>query len=661
MAQPGLTILTLPIRAHEPIRVRLYSKDGKPISGSLTASVGGTAVNFRFRGGASALSHAVSTYVPMTGDVTDWGDASPGTLVRLTFTAGGASSHDESRVQGGAVTLTAVQHRQTRSRADRSGRYKSEGMGWLPDPPDARDLNLRSARVRDRLGQLGASLGRGVSGTSRGLHSHAGQVLVDLRQWCSPIEDQGQIGSCTAQAVVGALEYLQRKLGADHVDASRLFLYRVTRRFLGWEHLGDTGAFLRSTMKALRLFGSPPERYWPYVEAAWDDEPDAFAYAFAQNFKSLEYFRLDTDVVQLKSCLDSGLPFAFGFSCFESLDAPEVTATGLIPYPLARERNTGGHAVLAVGYTQSHVIIRNSWGAAWGDDGYGYLPWSYFDPVAPLASDCWALVNAAWVPHDEADHDVALSTLGASKRLLRVPVAEAARPSYIAARHGDDPLRRLPLMLSKGHLVAQNAGQLVPQSRTALGVTVSLTEITLRESFDFALFGEATNEVYVHAIAWDLSGDSAFIWPAKEVADLAGHCRMQKGDVWRFLGSGLALWPNKPVVGALYVRLVLMESDDSSGAIETLDALQDAVALAKLDEALGALAAGPEAATLAAIGAAASALNVFVVAALKGNRDDVVALFEGSWTTPHLAEAQRSVYSQRGAEIVLEIAPDPTP
>lgn len=109
------------------------------------------------------------------------------------------------------------------------------------------------------------------------------------------------------------------------------------------------------------------------------------------------------------------------------------------------------------------------------------------------------------------------------------------------------------------------------------------------------------------------------------------------------------------------MRLVLMESDDSSGAIETLDALQDAVALAKLDEALGALAAGPEAATLAAIGAAASALNVFVVAALKGNRDDVVALFEGSWTTPHLAEAQRSVYSQRGAEIVLEIAPDPTP
>jgi C1A family cysteine protease len=236
---------------------------------------------------------------------------------------------------------------------------------------------------------------------------------VDLRQWFSPIEDQGQIGSCTANAGIGLLEYFERKAHNNHVDASRLFLYKVTRNLLHWT--GDTGAYLRSTMKALVCFGAPPEEYWPYNTADYDKEPTAFMYAFADNFEAIKYYRLDPpgtakDVLlnRIKTELSAGLPSMFGFTVYSSIS--QASTSGKIPYPTAGESVRGGHAIITAGYddnmkikntaagakeTTGAFLIRNSWGTGWGDAGYGWLPYEYV--LKGLAVDWWTLIEAEWV------------------------------------------------------------------------------------------------------------------------------------------------------------------------------------------------------------------------------------------------------------------------
>lgn len=229
---------------------------------------------------------------------------------------------------------------------------------------------------------------------------------VDLRPFMSPIEQQEKMGSCTAHAIIGLVEYLQIATKGEYIDASRLFLYKATRNLMQWS--GDSGAHLRETIKALRLFGVCPERYWEYDEEKLDDEPSPFCYSFAANYKGISYYRL-ADVTDIKRSLAQGYPVALGFSCFESVFLEHARRTGVVPYPQRNERHMGGHAVLAVGYVEpetgggtkpddpGHLIIRNSWGLDWGTAGYGYLPYTYIDgnaaDVTPLAEDYWTMTR----------------------------------------------------------------------------------------------------------------------------------------------------------------------------------------------------------------------------------------------------------------------------
>jgi C1A family cysteine protease len=235
---------------------------------------------------------------------------------------------------------------------------------------------------------------------------------VDLRQWCSGIEDQGELGSCTAHAGVGMIEYYERRAFGRHINASRAFLYKATRKLGGFK--GDSGAFLRTTMGAMALFGVVPERYWPYKIADFDREPTAFCYAFAQSFQSAVYYRLDLPsadpaqtVTAIKTHLASQMPAMFGFSVFESIYGAEG---GKIPFPADKEQMVGGHAVMAVGYddaikiknpspgskaTTGAFLIRNSWGTSWGQRGYGWLPYAYVTEY--LADDWWVLQKQEWV------------------------------------------------------------------------------------------------------------------------------------------------------------------------------------------------------------------------------------------------------------------------
>lgn len=289
------------------------------------------------------------------------------------------------------------------------------GMGWLPDYPDIRDLTPDEQKIPLKLEKAGekdsvkAMLKKvGVLRAPTAL-----PVKIDLRAWCSPIENQANLGSCTANAGVGLVEYYERKAFGKHIDASRLFLYKVTRNLLHWT--GDRGAYLRSTMGALVLFGVPPEEYWAYVVADFDKEPPAFCYAYAQAYQAITYFRLDplgtakaALLTRIKTYLASGLPSMFGFTVYNSYT--QASATGKIPYPVPTDRAVGGHAVDAMGYddnikikntaagaveTKGALLIRNSWGAGWGDNGYGWLPYEYV--LKGLAVDWWSILKNEWV------------------------------------------------------------------------------------------------------------------------------------------------------------------------------------------------------------------------------------------------------------------------
>ena len=236
---------------------------------------------------------------------------------------------------------------------------------------------------------------------------------VDNRAWCSPIESQGRLGSCTAHAGIGIIEYLERKTFDKHLDASRLFLYKTTRNLLNWT--GDTGAYLRTTMKALRLFGIPPEEYYTYRVDKFDEEPSAFVYALAQNYKSIEYYRLDTlnnspqnTLESIKKHLVAGIPSMFGFSTYHSIW--NVDSSGKIYFPNPNEPVVGGHALVAIGYnddleivhyespftrTIGAFLVRNSWGTGWGQGGYGYLPYDYV--TKGIATDWWVIIKQDWV------------------------------------------------------------------------------------------------------------------------------------------------------------------------------------------------------------------------------------------------------------------------
>lgn len=282
------------------------------------------------------------------------------------------------------------------------------GTGWLPPLPDLRDYTDAEPEIAPMAKKLG------LAATKKS--QPAIPASVDLRAWCSPVENQKGLGSCTAHAGVGVVEYFQRRAFGKHIEGSRLFVYKATRNLM--QVTGDTGAWLRNTMGALSLCGVPDEKYWPYTDAKpdFDEEPPSFVYAIADNYEALRYFCHDPAganvpgsavLASVKKYLAAGVPAMFGFWGFPSFDSTNVP--GGIPYPCPGERAQWGHAIVAVGYddgkkikntqcnktTTGALLIRNSWGVGWGDQGYGWLPYDYVKDR--LAMDFWSLLSMDWV------------------------------------------------------------------------------------------------------------------------------------------------------------------------------------------------------------------------------------------------------------------------
>ncbi len=258
---------------------------------------------------------------------------------------------------------------------------------WKPDFPDHRDFSfaLRTSQVK------------------------ALPFKIDLRPQCSPVFDQGKIGSCTGNSLAGALEFLQLKELKDRSPDvkdpqvlipgkfacfSRLFIYYNERALEGQTDL-DRGAALRDGVKSLVQWGACRESLCKYTAAQVFKKPLASAYKDALPHRITQYLRLE-GLEDVRQCLAQGYPVSFGFSVFESFETPQVMKTGIMPMPDPSERFMGGHAVLAVGYDDEsrHLIVRNSWGDKWGQKGYFMMPYGVIESGrggAKMAQDFWTL------------------------------------------------------------------------------------------------------------------------------------------------------------------------------------------------------------------------------------------------------------------------------
>jgi C1A family cysteine protease len=213
--------------------------------------------------------------------------------------------------------------------------------------------------------------------------------LIDLRDRCSPIEDQGNLGSCTANALVGVLEFLEIKAGSPFVDLSRLLLYYDERDVEGTVSQ-DSGAQLRTGIQVLKTLGVCRESLWPYDIGQFAVQPSSVCYAEASKHTISAYQKLES-VDEMRACLAAGFPFAGGFTVWPSMETDAVAKSGIIPTPGFFEsrfgKPLGGHAIMFCGYDDAarRFIIRNSWGVGWGNGGYGTIPYDY--PV----DDCWVV------------------------------------------------------------------------------------------------------------------------------------------------------------------------------------------------------------------------------------------------------------------------------
>lgn len=216
--------------------------------------------------------------------------------------------------------------------------------GWRPDLPDHRDRIFQASAAPSAL-----------------------PSSIDLRALCPPVYDQGQIGSCTANAIAAAIQFDQSKQNLPSFAPSRLFLY-YNERALEGTTASDSGATLRDGMRTVNKVGVCPETLWPYSMANVLTRPPEVCFQASRAHRSLFYAHIPQTLSYMKMCLATGFPFVFGISVYESFESNSVTRTGVVPLPDKNESFLGGHAMLAAGYDDAtaRFLVRNSWGSDWG-------------------------------------------------------------------------------------------------------------------------------------------------------------------------------------------------------------------------------------------------------------------------------------------------------
>lgn len=254
---------------------------------------------------------------------------------------------------------------------------------WNPDLPDHRDKKYKTLRLAD-------------------VAPAALPASVDLEALCSPVFDQGQIGSCTANSLAGNLEFLELgEMKASQTNApeefdakfehfSRLFIYWNERVLEGDPHQ-DGGAQIRDGIKTLASIGACTELVWPYNPNNLYHKPTQESFTQASAHKITQYLRLES-IDDMKHCLAAGFPFVFGFTVYGQMESEQMAKDGILAMPTGDDAPEGGHAIMCVGYDDKTQMmkIRNSWGPDWGVRGYFFMPYEYISN-SDLASDFWTI------------------------------------------------------------------------------------------------------------------------------------------------------------------------------------------------------------------------------------------------------------------------------
>lgn len=276
-------------------------------------------------------------------------------------------------------------------------RYLPPSFGWRQDPPDFRDFTPTTPSVVSQLQTLKAARARRAA---------RGRGRIDLREFFPEPFDQGSLDASSANACAAVVDYFERRSHGQELRPSRLFLHRnALHMSMGGN---EEAVNLRATLKALACCGLPPERFWPYDISNAGMEPHAFLYSFARKFSDLQYVRLDgrnttghAALATVRSFLAAGFPVVFGVSIPTS-----ISIAAEIPYRPTFDSVLGGQALVAVGYddqwlssSRGALLVRNSWGVDWGEQGCGWLPYAYVEER--LALDFWTMLRPDWLASGE--------------------------------------------------------------------------------------------------------------------------------------------------------------------------------------------------------------------------------------------------------------------
>ena len=244
-------------------------------------------------------------------------------------------------------------------------------LGCKPNMPDHRDYDYMQCMAPGIPKALPAS--------------------VDLRPKCSPVEDQSTVGSCTANALVGNLEFLILKDKRPFLDLSRLFVY-YNERVIEQSVPMDNGACLRDGIKTLAKEGCCTELLWPYTESKFAARPTDQCYKDAELRTITQYAGL-TSLKAMKTCLADGYPFVFGFTVYSNFYSDSCMKRGRLEMPGPKDTVEGGHAIMAVGYSDAsqRLIIRNSWGPKAHVKGYFTMPYAMVSEVGKYSWDFWTV------------------------------------------------------------------------------------------------------------------------------------------------------------------------------------------------------------------------------------------------------------------------------
>jgi C1A family cysteine protease len=241
--------------------------------------------------------------------------------------------------------------------------------GWVRDLPDLRDARLEVPAIT----------------------SLPSSADLSTEPHMPPVYDQGQLGSCTGNAISAAVDFDNHRQTGQFLDPSRLWIYYQERVIEGSVNQ-DSGAQIRDGVKAVAHLGVCPETDWPYDITTFATPPPPQDYTDALQDRVLTYQAAPQVLWSLKSVLAGGTPIVFGFTVYGAFESPEVAKTGIVPMPDPADQVVGGHAVVLVGYDDAvdRFRVRNSWGTTWGQSGYFELPYLYVTSGS-LASDFWVI------------------------------------------------------------------------------------------------------------------------------------------------------------------------------------------------------------------------------------------------------------------------------